>query len=96
MCKQHWISAPTIAAKFEHTRYDPATLLPIHFAAVADDTDDDLLCFPVGKIKHSVIADADTPAVAILKLLAAVRKRIALQRQQSFGNAGLKLRGKTG
>jgi hypothetical protein len=25
-----------------------------------------------------------------------VRKRIALQRQQSFGNAGLKLRGKTG
>jgi hypothetical protein len=80
----------------DHTRYNPDALLPIHFAAVADDTDDDLLCFLVGKIKHSVIADADTPAVAILKLLAAGRKRIVLQPQQSPGNAGLKLSGKTG
>jgi hypothetical protein len=54
---------------------------------MADDADDNLFCFRVGKIKHPVIADADTKAVAIFQFLAAVRKWILFERENGLADA---------
>ena len=60
---------------------------------MANDTDDDLPGLCVREIQHTIITYADTPAISIPELFAPMRKRIVLERQDRFGNAGLNLRG---
>jgi len=68
--------------------------IPIDFAPVADNTNNNLLQFCVGKIKHPIITNANAKTVAIFQFFAAVRKRIFFQCKNSFSDAGLYLRGK--
>jgi hypothetical protein len=46
---------------------------------VANDTDDDLLCFAVCKVKHPIVTNPDAVAVAVFEFLAAMRKRVAFE-----------------
>jgi hypothetical protein len=63
---------------------------------MADNADDNLSGLGVGQIKHAVVADANTKAVATFQFFAAVRKRIFSQRENGFGDTGLELRRKPG
>jgi hypothetical protein len=48
---------------------------------MANSADDDLLHFRIRKIQHTVIANTNAKAIAVLEFLAAGRKRIVLQRK---------------
>jgi len=59
---------------------------------MADGANDNLLCFCIREKQYAIITDADAEAVAVFELLAAGRKGIGFQREDSLGNPHLHLR----
>ena len=50
----------------------------------------------VNEVKHTIVANANPPAIAVFKFLGAARRRVVFQGKDGLCDAGLNLLGKNG